>query len=153
MNQCASLSFTQFSTQSQVPLAPLDFVTSDQFSALIQRLDRIDNALKQLDGIQSSANIITVRLDQIDNRVSDIEVKLKDIERSREYDFKNIDSKKTHSDVESLKANLKQIEEQQKTLNTEVRHDITDIRSRTMRENLLFFGIPKVQDSENTEQV
>jgi len=153
MNQSASPSFTQFPTQSQVPLTSSVFVTSDQFSALIQRLDRIDNKLTQLDGIQSSVKAITVRLDQIDKRVNDIEVKFKDIERSREYDSKNIDEiKKKHSEFDALKANIRQIEEQQKTLNTEVRHDITDIRSRSMRDNLLFFGIPEVRDSENREK-
>ncbi|KAH3833577.1 hypothetical protein DPMN_106888 [Dreissena polymorpha] len=39
-------------------------------------------------------------------------------------------------------------------MNTEVRYAITDIRSpsRSMRNNLLFFGIPEVRDSENREQ-
>ncbi|KAH3718492.1 hypothetical protein DPMN_061296 [Dreissena polymorpha] len=82
-----------------------------------------------------------------------MEVKFKDIDRSREYDSKNIDEiKKKHSEFDALKANIRQIEEQQKTLNTEVRHDITDIKSRSMRDNLLFFGIPEVRDSENREK-
>ncbi|KAH3863805.1 hypothetical protein DPMN_026805 [Dreissena polymorpha] len=91
-----------------------------------------------------------VRLDQIDKRVNDIEVKFKDIEPSREYDSSDIEEiNKKHSECDALKANRRQIEEQQKTLNTEVRHDITDIRSRSMRDILLFFGIPEVRASEN----
>ncbi|KAH3833578.1 hypothetical protein DPMN_106889 [Dreissena polymorpha] len=92
------MAFYQFSTQSQVPLAPSGFMASDRCSAFIQRLDRIDNSLTQLDGIQSSVNAITVRLDQIDQRVSKIDVKFNDIERRREYASTNIEEiKKTHS--------------------------------------------------------
>ncbi|KAH3698313.1 hypothetical protein DPMN_085832 [Dreissena polymorpha] len=102
MNQSASPSFTQFTTQSNAPLTSSGFVTSDPFSALIQRLDIIDNKSTQLNGIQSSVNAITVRLDQIDKRVNDIEVKFKDIERNREYDSTNIEGiKKKHSEFDA----------------------------------------------------
>jgi hypothetical protein len=73
-------------TLTQQPLQCLpNQIPSDQFSALLQRLDSIDKRLLQLDKIQSTIDNITVNLYKVDQRVSEVENKLLELENSRDY--------------------------------------------------------------------
>ena len=124
----------------------------EQFSALIQRLDNIDTKLTQLEGIQLSVNKITGRLDQMDLRIQNVECKMKGIEESREFDSTSVDEiKQKHIELDSFKAKISEFEHNQNKISQAIQRDITDIKGRSMRDNLLFFGIPEVREKDKRE--
>ncbi|KAH3787214.1 hypothetical protein DPMN_165334 [Dreissena polymorpha] len=54
-------------------------------SSILDRLNSMDNKLSQLDKIQSCVSAITSRVDKLDKGISDIEVKIKDFEKSCDF--------------------------------------------------------------------
>jgi tetrahydromethanopterin S-methyltransferase subunit G len=78
-------------TQTYIPQSAAGNLQSDQLSVIIQRLEKIDNKLTQLETIQSTVNKITERLESLDRRVSTIESRMHDIEQSRMFDSQSLD--------------------------------------------------------------
>ncbi|XP_053391044.1 uncharacterized protein LOC128553878 [Mercenaria mercenaria] len=150
--------------QSIQPMQPwpissgnMNGVFTDQFSSMIQKLDSIDKKLSQLDSIKNTVDKITGRLDTVDQKVNSMETKINDLERSREYDSSSMaDIEKKQKEIDSLLSKLKVLEHQQTEQERSMKADITDLKCRNMRDNLLFFGIPEVKgesDSDCVEKV
>jgi len=53
---------------------------------IMNKLDSLDTKLAQLDSIQHSVSKLTDRLDSFYQKISDMESKIRDIERSRIFD-------------------------------------------------------------------
>lgn len=111
---------------------------------IVQRLDGIDEKLGQLKTIQSSISRITERLNSM-------ELKLSDLEQSQSFVSDKYDSLNEAVNVnKDVVKNLETEVEKLRTENTELKaqnsafeEDVTDLRCRSMRDNLLFFGIPE----------
>lgn len=119
---------------------------------IVQRLDGIDEKLGQLKTIQSSISRITERLNSM-------ELKLSDLEQSQSFVSDKYDSlndavnmnkdvvKNLETEVEKLRTENTEL----KALNSAFKDDVTDLRCRSMRDNLLFFGIP--EETYQSQQV
>ena len=65
--------------------------TVDFMTQLLQRLDLMDQKLVKLEVLQSSVSTVTTRVNSEDQKVSSLEAKLLDIEKSRELDSKSLE--------------------------------------------------------------
>ena len=136
------------------PPTYLNLTGNDQFSTLLSRLDVIDSKLSQLDGIQKSVKSINSRLDKIDTKVTSLESKIIDVEKSREFDSSSIDEiNHKQKEIETLLEKVNSLEQQQRNHNEKLEKDVIDLKSRSMRDNLLFFGIPEVKNETDSDCV
>ena len=136
------------------PPSYINLTGPDQFSQLMNRFDVIEKKLTQLDSIQNTVRTFSGRLDKLDTRVAKVEQTLNDVEKSREMDSSNIeDIQKKQNNIDAMLNNAKKLESEQKMLNKKVQKELIDIKSRSMRDNLLFFGIPEEQDERDIECV
>lgn len=123
----------------------------DVLSLILQRLDSVDNILTQLDTIQKNFHELSVRVDKMDQKINLIENRMSDIERSRSFDSSLTDEmSKRQKDIEKIMQDLRKKDEQQRSLEAEMKAEIIDLKSRSMRDNLLFYKIAEEKD-ENCE--
>ncbi|XP_052762065.1 uncharacterized protein LOC128204704 [Mya arenaria] len=126
-------------------------VNNDLWVKVMNKLNIMDKKLAQLDSIQSSVNNLTVRMDSIDHKISDIEGKIRDIKIRRVFDSKTVpDLAKQHQDLESLVKKLTKFEQEQSQKENSLNNEIQDLKCRSMRDNLLSHKIPEERD-ENCE--
>ncbi|XP_053384035.1 uncharacterized protein LOC128550067 [Mercenaria mercenaria] len=145
----ASPSFSPNNT----PSTPVNSIQqADMFSMIMQRLDSMDKRLNQLDSIQSSVKSITVRIDTFDQKVTNVETKIKEIETSHQFESDTLEQlNRKQNENDSSLTKLRNIEAGQRSREEELQREITDLKCRSMRENLLFFYIPEEKD-ENYER-
>jgi hypothetical protein len=129
-------------------------VTSDQFSSLLQRLDNIDKKLSTLNSIQTTIDKFTVHLDNLDKKIIAIATKMSDMEQSWAFESKRVDDIcQKQMELDDLTFKMKRLEKEQKGKEREMHAGIQDIRSRSMRDNLLFYGIPEEKDESPVDKV
>lgn len=86
---------------------------------------------------------ITVRMNRMDKKINNLKAKIKDIEHSCEFDgciIEEFDKKQ--------KEKMLKFEQEQKAKESELRSEITDLQSRSMRDNLLFCKIAEEKDED-----
>lgn len=144
---------TYYIPNVQSPNIPITTnLNSDHFSTLMQRFDRIETKLSQLDIIQSTVSKITSRLDSLDQKVKGLESKMVDIETSRNYDsscLTEISEKQKYMDT--MISKMKNMENDLNIREKEMKADITDLKGRSMRDNLLFFGIEEEKGEKDSD--
>lgn len=128
--------------------------STDQFidfsNKILNKLEGIEQKLSQLDSIQSTVRNITSRLINIDEKVQSLEMKMMELEISRSYDSQCVEEiSKKQTEIDSMLSNLKRIEKQQAEHEQTVKADILDLKTRSMRDNLLFYGIPEENNETN----
>ncbi|KAL4236294.1 hypothetical protein ACF0H5_004681 [Mactra antiquata] len=127
-----------FSQQTQSMANP------DSIQTIIQKLERIDSKLGQLDKIQSTVDQITTRLNTMETKISEIEHSQQFISTQYESmsnttDLNKQSINKLNSSVDKLIVENKDL----KSMNESMADDILDLKCRSMRDNMLFFGIPE----------
>lgn len=125
---------------------------SNSFQQIVlERLESMDKRLSKLDTIEKQLSSLSVKMTSLDNRILALETSSKEtndrltqVENSRMFDSQANDelrSKQTEIDnqlknEQSRINNLKSECDKLKRVN----EDIIDLQSRSMRDNLLFFG-------------
>lgn len=115
-------------------------------NVILQRLDEMSNKLKSLDEIKLSINDIkqdinSLRRDVHENKENLTRTmnRLTDIEKGLEFQSHTVDT------LESQKCQMQRtIDSLHKQMKTQT-EDLLDLQCRSMRDNLLFYGIPEVQ--------
>ena len=124
----------------------------DMFSVIIQRLDSLDSKLGQLEHIQNSIKGINTRMDRLDQKVKNIEGKVRDLEESRNFDTNTFtELSKKQDEMNSLLAKMKQFETDQKEKEQKTQDQLIDLKCRSMRDNLVFYQLPE-ERGENCEE-
>jgi len=117
-------------------------VNNDVLQTILKRLDTMDAKLNRLDTIQSSVNNITHRLNAIDTRIGDMETSQQFI--SDQHDILQTKAKSTDKQVGEIRAEVTSLAAENaklKSANKSLADDMIDLKCRSMRDNLLFFGI------------
>ena len=121
-------------------------VTSLQ--AIVHRLDAMDTKLSQLSAIQTSINKINQRLDGIDKRLLEVEQSTSFVSDK----FDEIEKQTTnHSgELQLLQSTVSSLDKKNSILGStcnKLNEELIDLKCRSMRNNLLFFGIPELHES------
>jgi len=132
--------------------APPGIVNNDLKALLIKRLDSMDCKLAMLDSIQTTVNSLNCRLQTMEQTINDLQIKVRDLEKSREFDTQTMsDINNTHKYVENFMKTHKQNGQEHSDIVNELKNEIQDLKCRSMRDNLLFHNLPEEKE-ENCEQ-
>ena len=111
---------------------------------ILQRLDKMDKKLGQLETIQNSISTLTVKVSDIEVKVKNLEQKVATLENSRDFDSESVQNLNTkQKEIDSLLLKMKNIETEQSKKESDLKAQVLDIQCRSMRDNLIFFGIPE----------
>lgn len=129
----------------------------------MSKLDKLD----KLDKMEQSVRQMELKMDRFDKRIQKTEDTVNNVETSvkfvtdqydeivREKRTENAKLKDMDARVNEMKRDndeLKLMLFEMRKLNTELKEDMLDMKSRSMRDNLLFTNIQE-NENENTEQV
>jgi len=125
----------------------------DNLASLNQRLNKLDTIEKQLSTMTSKITSIDTRVTSLESSVKDVGSKMNDIEASRAFDTQVCDEiQKKQSEIDKT---LKSERDKLTKLSAEYRSlkslpdEIDDLRSRSMRNNLLFHGFDEGRSAED----
>ena len=120
----------------------------ERLESLDSRLESMDGRLIQLDSISLKVNSITRRLDLMEKKINDLEVSQNFL--GNRYDDVSKTAKETSQSVKSLESKVLELEAENDKISQEkesLKDDIIDLKCRSMRENMLFFGLPETNGS------
>jgi hypothetical protein len=143
-------SFYPFQPPPQYP--PQTFQTPSWIQDLVGSIDQIKQdqhiikiKLDKLDQIDAKMASLERNVKSIDNRVATVEKSTQFLSDCHDEDRKTM--KDTKETVAAMKAEIDQIQLLRRD-NGELRESIIDLQARSMRDNLLFFGLPE-ENEEN----
>ncbi|XP_060597999.1 uncharacterized protein LOC132751777 [Ruditapes philippinarum] len=88
----------------------------------------------------------------MDKKINDLERKVLDIERSREFDSQTFSEiSKQQKGLDTYMKKMEKFEKEHKEMENALKAEIIDLKSRSMRDNLLFHKLPEEKD-ENCEE-
>lgn len=117
---------------------------SDILQCILQRLDTVDQKLSQLNSIQNSIINITSRLNSMELKMDEIEKSQRFI--SEQYDTLSVCTDVNKKNIEHIQNDIKLLNQDNRELRSEnqtMKENIIDLKCRSMRDNLMFFGIPE----------
>lgn len=167
------LNFAQhvpFSFQAQTPnvfqspvqtqqTSPLQSSATPAWAArLIQSVEQLQSVIPKIDKIEETVSKIQSKISLIETRVTGLETKITDIETtctfiSSEYDYQKNELQQAKEKIKILEKDCRNLEQSLKTCENHYeksKDELTDLKSRSMRENLVFYGL-KEENEENCE--
>ncbi|KAH3837545.1 hypothetical protein DPMN_110938 [Dreissena polymorpha] len=132
------------------PAPPSPPPSSDILSSILEKLNSVDKKLSQLVQIHQTVSGIVSRIDKIEQRMNNFETRIKELEQSCDFSGNMIDNNKQSEFVSTLKStsNLQSREDSVILQEHKLQAEITDLKCRSMRENLLFFQIPEEKEEQ-----
>lgn len=115
-------------------------------NAILKRLDTMDTKLGQLNSIQVSVNEITERLCEMSRRISEVETSQKFIgDQFDKLSATTNNNKQKITSVDTVVHSLQSENEALRAKTASLTDDVIDLKCRSMRDNLLFFGVSESQ--------
>ena len=119
----------------------------DKLMSLDNRLNKLDSIEKQLTSLSTKISNMDVRVTSLEGSVRGVDSRVTEVEASRAFDSQICDdlkSKNAEMD-KTLQAERRRVADLKAELESlkSVPEDIDDLRSRSMRCNLLFHGFPE----------
>jgi peptidoglycan hydrolase CwlO-like protein len=124
---------------------PTSVINSDPISKIFEKLERIDTKLDQLDSIQLAVHDITVRLDDMDSKICHIEKSQTFL--SDQYETISSCTNVNKKNIIQIQNDIERLKNENMSLhkaNENYSEAIIDLKCRSMRDNLMFFGISEV---------
>lgn len=126
---------------------------------LLDDMDHIKQKLHSIDKIEKTVNQISVKVSDLETQMKSLDTRLTQTEESCDFISKVHETQK--NELKAAKDNLsklqtkchglendtKTMKQNQESLNAK----LTDLESRSMRENFLFYGIPEGGDGEDCD--
>ena len=171
-NQPAQYGMTQPSFMGSPPPAPGQFGGS-AFGVqtnpppppwavkLLDDMEQVKQKVQGIDKIEKTVNLISSKVSDLETQMKSLDTRLRENEKSCDFISKEHESQKNElkaatkslgvlqkhcADLEKNTASMKQSHD---TLNAK----LSDLEARSMRENLLFYGIPEGGDSEDCDRL
>ena len=136
-------------------------VTPNWLPELINDVKQIKLSMTKLDQIEKTVNTINMKVSDLEYKVNVIEPRVTEVEKScsfvsSENDDRKKELERARSEIVKLKhdcTNMKTETDVLKQKNANLESKITDLESRSMRDNLLFYGISERGQYENCEEL
>ena len=128
-------------------------------SELIEDVKQIKLSMTKLDQIERTVNMINMKVSDLEVKVNHIEPRVTEVEKScsfigRENDDRKKELEKARSEIGRLRTECTNMQSDANVLkvkNAALEAKVTDLESRSMRDNLLFYGITERGHHENCE--
>ena len=144
---------------SQQPNPQMNFnFKPDSVTEILDNMKEMKKELSKLSSIEKNIGTLTIKMNTLDTKVSSMEAVVNNCEKSctflsATYETQSKDISEAKKTVSNLKKQCddldKQVKEQTKS-KKKLESKVIDLEARSMRENLLFNGIPE-SESENCE--
>lgn len=121
---------------------PPSVINSDPLNRIIEKLEHIDTKLGQLDSIQLAVHDITVRLDEMDTKICHIEKSQSFL--SDQYETISSCTNVNKKNIHQIQCELERLKNENMSLqkaSENFSEAVIDLKCRSMRDNLMFFGI------------
>ena len=139
-------------------------VTSNATSApawateIMEDIKLIKKSVSKIDSIEKTVNRINSKVDNLETKVKSIDSRVTEVEASCSFTSNEMDStkktmKSAQKEINEMKEKCSKFDENIKTFEAHTQKidtKLDDLESRSMRENLLFYGIQE-NDNENCE--
>ena len=142
---------------------PLPQVTGqpNRVAELIEDVKHIELSMNKLYQIEHTVNIINMKVSDLEVKVNSIEPRVTELEKScsfisYENDIRKKEFESAKTDVLKLKrdcTNMQSDANNFRERNANLEAKVTDLESRSMRDNLLFYGIAERGQLENCESM
>ena len=104
----------------------------------------MDKELGQLETIQNSISTLTVKVSDIEVKVKNLEQKVATLENSRDFDSESVQNLNTkQKEIDSLLLKRKTLKQSRVKKERDLKAQVLELQCRSMRDNLIFFGILK----------
>lgn len=115
--------------------------------------NKLDIILAKLSKIEMNQNTFLARLDDMEGRLIETNRKVVEIENSQshissKFDGINSATNVNTSDITKLQCEVKTLSQANSELtksNKKIKEEVIDLKCRSMRDNMLFFGVPESQ--------
>ena len=163
----SSPKITEYPMPFQVPFSATGPIWSMPNSDMASKIDFIMSKVQKLDAIATQQESIISRLNSIElkiannsSKISETNAKIISIESGQVFVSEQYDSMKKEFDVnkqqlKQIQGQLKVVTDENKTLksdNAVFQEDIIDLQCRSMRDNLVFVGIPEGQNQAFSQE-
>ena len=121
---------------------------------LIKDVKEIKLSMTKLDKIEHTMNMISLKVPDLETKVNSMDINVNEVEDS--YKFISSENDDRKKELEKTKAELKLLKSNSNTLedkNSKLETKAVDLESRSMRENILFYGILEGGPQENCEKL
>ena len=130
-------------------------------SELIEDVKHIKLSMTKLDQIERTVNTINMKVSDLEMKVNSIEPRVTEVEKScsfisYENDIRKKEVEGASAEVHKLKsdcANMQADTNYLRARNANLEAKVTDLESRSMRDNLLFYGVSERGQLENCESL
>ena len=147
---------TTYGMPPQQTMGPPSWATE-----IMNDVKQIKLSLAKLDQIEKTVNSINAKVSDLELKVNNMEAKVNTVERSCEFMSSENDDRKAElnrakSDLTNLKGKCDNLESNAKAYidkSAKLEAKLTDLESRSMRDNLLFYGVPEQGATENCENI
>lgn len=147
---------TTYGMPPQQTMGPPSWATE-----IMNDMKQIKLSLAKFDQIEKTVNSINAKVSDLEQKVTSMETKVNTVERSCEFMSSENDDRKAElnrakSDLATLKGKCDNLESDAKAYmdkSAKLETKLTDLESRSMRDNLLFYGVPEQGATENCENI
>lgn len=124
---------------------------------ILNKIESITSRLDKIDSIESAVRSMSVKLDSVNKDVSEIRGRVMELEKSQQFlsdTFEEVKDMSNQTSVQSkeIRHDFDELTNKLKADNVKLSEEILDLRSRSMRDNLLFFNVPET-DGENCQNL
>ena len=123
----------------------------------------IKDAIPSIEKIDRTVTSMNIKMNEIESKLGNLETRVQSCETSCEFISKEYDNQKTN--IKTTETVVKQLERKCDDLKTQINNQskqydqqyeknftkMIDLESRSMRENLIFYGIPETNSPEIKE--
>ena len=128
---------------------------------LLEDMEQIKQNLQSTDKIEKTVNLINSKVSDLETKMADLDTRLKDNEKSCQFisnsnEQNDKDLKSAKEDVSKLQKSCKGLQTDAKTMkqkHEQIDSKLTDLEARSMRDNLMFYGISEGGDEEDCERL
>ena len=121
---------------------------------LLEDMEYVKEKLKGMDKIEKTVNMINAKVSDLETKMKDMDTRLITNEKACEFVAKEHEQSKT--EMKAAKGDMKNIKQTCEKLEREansMKEKMVDLESRSMRENLMFYGIAEQGKDEDCEQL
>ena len=144
--------FGAFQPPSAPPPAPPPWATE-----LLEEVKQIKTKLQSIDEIKKTVNSINAKVCDLETKMKSLDTRVNETEKSCQFSANQAESNKNElktakDEIKNLRKKCADFEKESSSLkqkNAEIDTKLTDLESRSMRENLLFYGIAEGGEKED----
>lgn len=130
-------------------------------SKLLEDVEQIKQKMQSIDKIEKTVNFISSKVSDLENKMRSLDTRVSENEKSCQFisnvnETNKTDLKKAKDDLSKLQKSCQGLEQDAKYLkdkNEVFGSKLTDLESRSMRDNLLFYGIQEGGNAENCDEL